>query len=288
MRSKRRNKPFFERDDGAVLDVGAIDKDRRRRRKRTRDVMRDTQGTVDGGRVSALVGIALRRITAVNAKHVACSRGDWRDAGDEQTRQDEVEYQGVGGDKRRHPAYLSLENEPPHPPDHRLRSTTAREDTLLPAHNTTLRNISLGAATGSTAVLPCDRLPQGKAMRRRLKNFLPLVLVALFVQILAPIAATWAIAMAAADPLQSAEICHTVSGTSSGQSDHSGGQPAHDGACAICCAVQASASIDAPLQAAFTVPHVQPTHVDWTIAAPDLSPFRAGSNTQARAPPLPM
>ena len=121
-------------------------------------------------------------------------------------------------------------------------------------------------------------------MPRHLR-FLPIVWIALVVQILAPIAATWAVAMAAADPLQAAEICHTGS---SGQSDQGGGQPAHDGACAICCVVQASTSIDAPQQTAFTVPHVQATHVDWTIAAMDLSPFRAGSNTQARAPPLPM
>jgi hypothetical protein len=124
-------------------------------------------------------------------------------------------------------------------------------------------------------------------MPRHLR-FLPIVWIALAVQILAPIAATWAVAMAAADPLQAAEICHTVSGASSGQSEHSGGQPVHHGACAICCVVQANTSIDAPQQAAFTVPHVQATHVAWTVAAMDLSPFRAGSNTQARAPPLPM
>ena len=124
-------------------------------------------------------------------------------------------------------------------------------------------------------------------MPRHLR-FLPIVWIALAVQILAPIAATWAVAMAAANPLQSAEICHTVSGASSSQSDQGGGQPAHGGACAICCVVQASASIEAPQQAAFTVPRFQVAHVDWTIAAVDLSLSRAGSNTQARAPPLPM
>jgi hypothetical protein len=117
---------------------------------------------------------------------------------------------------------------------------------------------------------------------------LPVVLIALAVQILAPIAATWAAAMAAADPLQSAEICHTIPGATSGQSDRSGGQPAHDSACIICCAVQANASIDAPQQTAFAVPYRHTTRMVWAAAAPDLSPFRAGSNTQARAPPLPM
>ena len=122
-------------------------------------------------------------------------------------------------------------------------------------------------------------------MRKRLNRLLPIVLIALAVQILAPIAASWAAATAVSDPLQSAEICHSIPGATSGPSDQSGGQPAHDGACAICCVLQASASIDTPEQTAFTVPYRQSTRVDWTIAELDLSPPRAGSNAQARAPP---
>jgi hypothetical protein len=119
-------------------------------------------------------------------------------------------------------------------------------------------------------------------------KFLPIVLIALTVQILAPIAASWAAATAASDPLQSAEICHTIPGATPGQSDQSGGQPGHDGVCAICCVVQAIASIGAPQQTAFVVPYRPTTRVVWTAAALDLSSCRAGSNTQARAPPLPM
>jgi hypothetical protein len=52
--------------------------------------------------------------------------------------------------------------------------------------------------------------------------------------------------------------------------------------------MQASASMNAPQQTGFTVPYRQTTRVDWTIAALHLSPPRAGSNAQARAPPLPM
>ncbi len=43
---------------------------------------------------------------------------------------------------------------------------------------------------------------------RRLKNFLPIVLIALMVQILAPIGACWAASIAASDPLAGAVICH--------------------------------------------------------------------------------
>jgi len=124
-------------------------------------------------------------------------------------------------------------------------------------------------------------------MRRQLQKFLPIVLIALAVQILAPIAACWAAAAAASDPLQATEICHGFANSTSGQTDQDG-IPAHDGACAICCIAQANASVDPPQQTAFAVPFRQTTSVAWTFAAPELSPSRSGSNTRARAPPLPM
>ena len=43
---------------------------------------------------------------------------------------------------------------------------------------------------------------------RRLKNFLPIVLIALMVQIFAPVGACWAASIAASDPLSGAVICH--------------------------------------------------------------------------------
>ena len=49
-------------------------------------------------------------------------------------------------------------------------------------------------------------------MRRRLRKFLPIVLVALVVQILAPIAACWAASIATSDPLLGAAICHDDGG----------------------------------------------------------------------------
>ncbi|WP_024518720.1 DUF2946 family protein [Bradyrhizobium sp. Tv2a-2] len=125
-------------------------------------------------------------------------------------------------------------------------------------------------------------------MRRQLQKFLPVVLIALAVQILAPIAASWAAAATASDPLRAAEICHSILGESSGQTDPGTDQHAHDGACLICCAVQAGAAVDSPQQAAFPVPYRQTTRVIWHIAVRDVSPARTGSNTQARAPPLPL
>jgi hypothetical protein len=120
-------------------------------------------------------------------------------------------------------------------------------------------------------------------MRRHLQKFLPIVLIALAVQILAPVAASWAAAVASSDPLQGAEICHGQP-ESSGQTDEGTDRRAHDGACLICCAVQVGAAVDTHQQAAFAVPYRQTKRLVWHIAARD-TPSRTGSNAQARAPP---
>jgi hypothetical protein len=121
-------------------------------------------------------------------------------------------------------------------------------------------------------------------MRRQLQKFLPIVLIALAVQILAPIAASWAAAIASSDPLQAAEICHSLP-DGSGQTDQGGDHHDHDGACLICCAVHASAAVDTPRDAALSVPYRLTTRVVWHMVARDISPARNRSTTQARAPP---
>jgi hypothetical protein len=124
-------------------------------------------------------------------------------------------------------------------------------------------------------------------MRRRLVKFLPIVLIALMVQILAPIGACWAAAFAIADPLLAVEICHSNPASTPGQTDQGGKHRAHDGACSICCAAQASASFDAPQATAVAAPYRDVAGVVWRDHALGLSHFRAGSNTQARGPPDP-
>jgi hypothetical protein len=124
-------------------------------------------------------------------------------------------------------------------------------------------------------------------MRRRLAKFLPIVLIALMVQILAPIGACWAAAFAISDPLRAVEICHSDP-SSSGQTDQGGEHRAPDGVCSVCCAAQASASFDTPQAIAVATPYRDVARVVWRDHAPDLSRFRAGSNAQARAPPLSM
>ncbi|MEN3349592.1 MAG: hypothetical protein V7632_3227 [Bradyrhizobium sp.] len=120
-------------------------------------------------------------------------------------------------------------------------------------------------------------------MRGRLKKFLPIVLVALLVQIFAPIGACWAASLVASDPLAAAMICHGTGGTGTGQDDQTGHR-AHDGCCSACSVLQAGAPVDNPEVADFAVERL-PGQVIWHDFARDLAHSRAGSPAQARAPP---
>ncbi|MBR0799202.1 DUF2946 domain-containing protein [Bradyrhizobium jicamae] len=121
-------------------------------------------------------------------------------------------------------------------------------------------------------------------MRRRLKNFLPIVMVALLVQIFAPIGACWAASLAASDPLAAASICHGAASPGNGQSDQTGHR-AHDGCCSICSVLQTGAPVD--------IPQIEPVAVvrtasqlAWHDFASDFDRAPAGSHAQARAPPF--
>src|ERR1700726_963942 len=123
-------------------------------------------------------------------------------------------------------------------------------------------------------------------MRRRLREFLPIVLIALAVQILAPIAACWAPFVAASHPVLAAAICHDNAASTQGQGDNQPGQPGvHDGCCSVCSVAYTGAPVDAPQTAAVTTPYLQSKRVVWIDLAPDLFASRTGSHAQARAPP---
>ena len=121
-------------------------------------------------------------------------------------------------------------------------------------------------------------------MRRRLKNFLPVVLIALVVQIFAPIGACWAASIAASDPLAGAVICHGNLGPTSGQTDQTGHR-AHEGCCSVCSVLQTGAPVDVPQTAEIISVNRKPARVVWVEFTPDRFASCAGSHAQARAPP---
>ena len=124
-------------------------------------------------------------------------------------------------------------------------------------------------------------------MRRRLRKFLPIVMLALVVQILAPIAACWAAGIAASDPLGAAAICHAAGGGAVNPGDLPGqtGHHAHDGACALCCLAHAGTSLDVP-NTVVAVPYRHSLRVEWQDVAPRLRDSRVCGHAQARAPPF--
>ncbi len=121
-------------------------------------------------------------------------------------------------------------------------------------------------------------------MRARLQKFLPIVLLALVMQVLAPIAACWAAGQAVADPLQSVVICHSA-GEQGVPNDPTGAPTAHVGTCALCCLAQANASFDSPPQATLPIPFRHAECVVWHDADAGVATAHGGSNAQARAPP---
>jgi hypothetical protein len=120
-------------------------------------------------------------------------------------------------------------------------------------------------------------------MRRRLKKFLPIILIALVVQIFAPIGACWAASIAASDPLAGAVICHGNGAPGAGQADQTTHR-AHDGCCSVCSVLHSGAPVDVPPMAVTDVERVA-EQVAWLDSAFRLTNARAGSHAQARAPP---
>jgi len=122
-------------------------------------------------------------------------------------------------------------------------------------------------------------------MRTRLRDFLPVAVLALAIQVLAPIVATWAVGFAFADPLQNAIICTSDGVSSSGQVDKIGAPPSCAVYCTMCCLAQAGTSLDTP-RANFLLPVRDTDRVAWHVANTIVDTLRRGANAQARAPPF--
>jgi hypothetical protein len=121
-------------------------------------------------------------------------------------------------------------------------------------------------------------------MRRRLAVFIPIVLLSIFVQLFAPIAAFRVVAYLATDLPYMAPMCAEMS------SDDAQTAPAntrHDhGDCCVICAGRGGGSIaiDPPSLVFVSLQRLY-QRVSWLQAADPMPTVRVGSNTQARAPP---
>jgi len=124
-------------------------------------------------------------------------------------------------------------------------------------------------------------------VRRRLEVLIPIVLVAILVQIVAPIAAFRAVADATSDPLAMAAICTDMASMASipdDQKSPANAQHAHQ-CCAFCGAGHGGAVPLNPPQPAFVTLQRQYQRISWLEAADRMPAIRTGSNARARAPP---
>ncbi len=123
-------------------------------------------------------------------------------------------------------------------------------------------------------------------MRRRLELLLPIVLLAILVQLLAPIAAFRAFAYAANDPLYMASIC-SEAGMTADDAQTAPAKTQHDrgDCCAFCAAGHGGATALQPPPLVFVSLQRLFQRVSWLEAADPMPASRVGSNAQARAPP---
>jgi hypothetical protein len=122
-------------------------------------------------------------------------------------------------------------------------------------------------------------------MRRRLEAFIPIVMLAVLVQLMAPIAAFRVVAYATTDPLYLASLCSGMTSASKTPSDPASTQHQHGDCCAFCVGSHGGAvAVDPPLPI-FVGLQRSYQQISWLEAAEAVPVFRAGSNAQARAPP---
>lgn len=118
-------------------------------------------------------------------------------------------------------------------------------------------------------------------MRRRLGRFLPIFLIAVAVQLLAPIGVCMAASVAIADPLHGGALC---SGGAGGSEDAPGTLPhSRDGSCSACC----TAANAPPLAPVLTITPVerQSYRVAWRAFLPGSLAARVTLIAQPRGPP---
>ncbi len=122
-------------------------------------------------------------------------------------------------------------------------------------------------------------------MRRRLEVFIPIVVLAVLVQLMAPIAAFRVVAYATTDPLYLASICTGMTSASDTQTDPASTQHHHGDCCAFCVGSHGGAvAVDPPPQI-FVSLQRQYQQISWLEATEAIPVIRVGSNAQARAPP---
>jgi hypothetical protein len=121
-------------------------------------------------------------------------------------------------------------------------------------------------------------------MRRRLERIIPIVLLAVLVQLFAPIAAFRVVAYATSDPLYMAATCSDRAAVPDAQTPP-GEKHDHGGCCAFCAAGHGGTAVLEPPPPVFVSLQRVYQRISWLEAAAPMPAVRVGANAQARAPP---
>lgn len=121
-------------------------------------------------------------------------------------------------------------------------------------------------------------------MRRQMGKFIPVVMIAIWVQVLAPVGAYWAMA-AAMDPFGSAPICSSASPAQASETAPAGQQQGHSDCCSLCVISHGGAApLKSPDATVATIIR-SPQRIVWLDQRIELPSGQRGSHAQARAPP---
>lgn len=142
--------------------------------------------------------------------------------------------------------------------------------------------------TSGSTITPCRCNGRARRMTRRrwMARLLPVALLALIIQVLAPVAASamTAAAIASFDPLNGAVICHAEADVV--PSDRDADRTVCGLDCVMCCVLHAAAALDAPPAPAHAAPLRSMARVDWTARELRLVRLAAWSQAQPRGPPF--
>ncbi|MGO4869758.1 MAG: DUF2946 family protein [Roseiarcus sp.] len=100
--------------------------------------------------------------------------------------------------------------------------------------------------------------------RRRVRSILPIFLIALMVQIFAPIGAIWAMTQAA-DPLAAAAICAHIDDSSAPTSDPAAPASSHHDCCPLCQFAHSGVAPLAPPPAPAARPAERHAPIAWSV-----------------------
>jgi hypothetical protein len=121
-------------------------------------------------------------------------------------------------------------------------------------------------------------------MRKRLGRLVPIVMVAVLVQLFAPIAIMRMAAAAASDPLAGMVICSDRGEAHAANSSEQGKAHAHGMCCPLCALAQVASPVTHP-PAPYIAIQRSYRRVAWLEAPSIVSAARSSSPPQARAPP---